>query len=239
MHERFRTQLRPSSDGHYVTSLLLNENNQKLNNIKSGSIWRLTNLLKNLKRTKRLEFYDSSIQEQRANKIILRVKVEEVNESTHEKVFYLPHRPVIRTSTETTKIRILFDVLVKANKNYLSLNDCLKAGPLLQNSLWNILIRSRLRPILLCGDIEKTFLQIRIRESERNLLRFHWGKNQEPSVIEINRFTRILFGLTQFLFILEGALKEHFDNYKYEYQNVIETIKNDMYFDDLAPKGVY
>lgn len=239
MHKKFRTQLRPSSDGHYVTSLLLNENNQKLNNIKSGSIWRLTNLLKNLKRTKRLEFYDSSIQEQRANKIILRVKVEEVNESTHEKVFYLPHRPVIRTSTETTKIRILFDVLVKANKNYLSLNDCLKAGPLLQNSLWNILIRSRLRPILLCGDIEKTFLQIRIRESERNLLRFHWAKNQEPSVIEINRFTRILFGLTQFLFILEGALKEHFDNYKYEYQNVIETIKNDMYFDDLAPKGVY
>lgn len=154
-------------------------------------------------------------------------------------MFYLPHRPVIRTSTETTKIRILFDVLVKANKNYLSLNDCLKAGPLLQNSLWNILIRSRLRPILLCGDIEKTFLQIRIRESERNLLRFHWAKNQEPSVIEINRFTRILFGLTQFLFILEGALKEHFDNYKYEYQNVIETIKNDMYFDDLAPKGVY
>lgn len=55
MHEKFRTQLRPSSDGHYVTSLLLNENNQKLNNIKSGSIWRLTNLLKNLKRTKRLE----------------------------------------------------------------------------------------------------------------------------------------------------------------------------------------
>ena len=134
----------------------MNENNQKLNNIKSGSIWRLTNLLRNLNRTKRLEVCDSSIQEQRANKIILRVKVEEVNESTHEKMFYLPQRPVIRTSTETTKIRILFDVMVKANKNYESLNDCLKAGPLLQNSLWNILIRSRFRPILLCGDIEKT-----------------------------------------------------------------------------------
>lgn len=79
----------------------------------------------------------------------------------------------------------------------------------------------------------------RIRESERNALRFHWAKNKEPNMIKINRFTRILFGLTQFLFILEGALKEHFDNYKYEYQNVIETIQNDMYFDDLAPKGVY
>ena len=113
-------------------------------------------MLRNLNRTKRLEVCDSSIQEQRANKIILRVKVEEVNESTHEKMFYLPQRPVIRTSTETTKIRILFDVMVKANKNYVSLNDYLKAGPLLQNSLWNILIRFRFRLILLCGDIEKT-----------------------------------------------------------------------------------
>ena len=30
-----------------------------------------------------------------------------------------------------------------------------------------------LEPILVCGNIEKTFLQIRIQESERDVLRFH------------------------------------------------------------------
>ena len=56
----------------------------------------------------------------------------------------------------------------------MSLNECLETGSPLQNLIWDILTRSWFRPILLCGDIEKAFLQIRIRESERDVLRFHW-----------------------------------------------------------------
>ena len=46
---------------------------------------------------------------------------------------------------------------------------------------------------------------------------------------KINRFTRILFGLAQLLFILEGTLKENYINHKY--QNTTETIKNDINID--------
>ena len=67
--------------------------------------------------------------------------------------------------------------------------------------------KSRFRPISLCGDIEKAFLQIRIRESERDVLRFHWVNSLESKNIEILRFTRLVFGLTQSPFILEGTLK--------------------------------
>ena len=66
----------------------------------------MNNLVKNLRRTNKLEAYDSIIQEQRANEIIEKVEVEEVNETVSERVFYLPHRPVIRKSAETTKIKI-------------------------------------------------------------------------------------------------------------------------------------
>ena len=38
--------------------------------------------------------------------------------------------------------------------------------------------------MLLYEEVEKTFLQIRIREPE-NALRFDWAKNQDPKVIEI------------------------------------------------------
>ena len=86
----------------------------------------------------------------------------------------------------------------------------------------------------MCGDIEKAFLQIRIRESERDVLRFHWVKNSDPSVIEINRFTRLVFGLTQSLFILDGTLKEHFQYYINKYPTLIEAISEDMYLDDLV-----
>ena len=38
----------------------------------------------------------------------------------------------------------------------------------LENSLWDILIRTRFKQILLCGGIEKALKQIRFEESERN-----------------------------------------------------------------------
>ena len=38
-------------------------------------------------------------------------------------------------------------------------------------------------------------------------------------------------------FILEGTLKEHFNNYKSVYPELIENIRNDMYVDDLVSGG--
>ena len=194
----------------------------------------MDNLVKNLRSTNKLEAYDSIIQEQRANEIIEKVKVEEVNDTVNERVFYLPHRPVIKESAETTKIRIVCDASAKTCQTSTSLNECLETVPPLQNRLWDILIRSRFRPILLCGDREKAFLQIRIRDSQLDALRFHWVSNLDLNRIEVNRFTRLDFGLTQSPFILKGMLKEHFNNYKPVYLEVTENIRNDIYVDDLV-----
>ena len=100
-----------------------------------------------------------------------------MNDTVSERVFYLPHRPVIRESAETTIIRIVYNASAKACQTSTTLNECLETGLPLQNRLWDILIRSRFRPTLLCGDIEKAFMQIRIRESQRDALRFHWVSN--------------------------------------------------------------
>ena len=120
----------------------------------------MNNLIKTLKRTNKLEAYDSIIQEQRANKIIEKIKVKEVNKTVSERVFYRPHRPVIRESAEITMIRIVNDASAKVCQTSTSLNECLETCPLLQNQLWDILIRPRFRPMILCGDIEKAFLQL-------------------------------------------------------------------------------
>ena len=114
-----------------------------------------------------------------------------------EKLFYLPHRPVIRGSAESTKLRIVYGASAKASKSTVSLNECLESGPPLRNSLYDILVRSRMRPIIFCGDIQKAFWQMRIRELERNSLGFHWIKYLDPNIVETNKFTRLVFGLTQ------------------------------------------
>ena len=90
----------------------------------------------------------------------------------------MPHKAVIRESAQTTKVRIVYDASAKPNSNTPLLNDCLETGPSLQNFLWDILVRTRLRSVLLCGDIKKAFLQIRIRENDRDGLRFHWIQNR-------------------------------------------------------------
>ena len=103
--------------------------------------------------------------------------------------------------------------------------------------MWDILVRSRFKPILLCVDIEKVFLQIRIRECERNVSRFHWVNTCDPNRVEINRFTGLMFGLKQSPFILEANLKVHFHNYLTNYPKEIENISDDMYVDDLTSGG--
>ena len=110
---------------------------------------------------------------------------------------------------------------------------CLEAAPLLLNLIWDILSRSRFRPILLCAN-KKAFSQIPIRESERNVLCFHWVGSLESKIIKILRFTRLVFGLTQSPFILEGTLKKHFENYRDSFKKLIKIIENDIYVDDLV-----
>ena len=117
------------------------------------------------------------------------------------------------------------------------LNECLETRPPLQNLIWDILTRSRFRPILLCGDIEKAFLQILIRKSERDVLRFHWFNSLESKIIKILRFTMLVFGLAQSPFILEGTLKKHFENYRDSFKKLIKIIENDIYVDDLVTGG--
>ena len=121
-------------------------------------------------------------------------------------------KALIRESAQTAKVGTVDHASGKPNSNSTSLNDCLQTGSILQNLLWDILVRTRLRPVLLCEDIEKAFLQIRIRENDRDALQFDWIQNCNPTNIEILRFTRLVFGLTQSTFILEGTLKKHFEN---------------------------
>ena len=160
------------------------------------------------------------------------VKVSE-NQSENPKEFFLPHRPVNRQNAESTKLREAYDPSAKSESGY-SLNDCLEKGPSLQNKLWDILIRTTFRLGILCADIEKAFLQIRIKEKERESLKFHWIENLTNNTIQFLRFTRLIFGLNQSLFILEGTLKAHFERYESIYLELIRKIRDDMYVDDLV-----
>ena len=117
-----------------------------------------------------------------------------------------------------------------------SLNECLYSGPPLQNKLWDVLVRQRFHPVAIFGDIQKAFLQIRIKENERDALRFHWRMN-EHSNLETYRFTRALFGLTCSPFLLGGVIEQHLQSWESELPDVVAALRKSLYVDDLLNGG--
>ena len=111
--------------------------------------------------------------------------------------FYIPRKPVVKESAETTKVRVVFDASASETDDAPSLNALLETGPALQNLLWDITIRKRFKPFALSADLRVAFLQVRIRESDvdRDVLRFHWIDEVAPSQVLVDRFTQAPFGL--------------------------------------------
>ncbi|XP_046863157.1 uncharacterized protein LOC124456893 [Xenia sp. Carnegie-2017] len=124
----------------------------------------------------------------------------------------------------------------KASPESPSLNECLYAGPSLNNKLWEVLVRARSFPAAITGDIQKAFLQIRVRESERDSLRFHWRPDPQADV-EVLRFTRVLFGLVSSPFLLGGVLETHLDHWKSKAPNAVEALRRCLYVDDIISGG--
>ena len=229
----FSEQLNRSDEGWYESGLLWKPGHDHLQSNERGSIRRLQGLVRKLQREPGLiDKYDEIIQEQLTEGIVERV-VDEPN----ERVFYIPHKPVKKETAVTTKLRIVFDASAKPSEDSPSLNECLETGPPLQNLLWNVLVRNRLKPVALAADIKQAFLQVRIRPEDRDALRFHWLKNKDPSVIEALRFTRALFGLVQSPFLLAGTLKLHLQSLREKYPVEVDEILRSLYVDDVITGG--
>lgn len=55
--------------------------------------------------------------------------------------------------------------------------------------------------------------------------------------MDVNRFNRLVFGLTQSPFTFEATLNIYFRDYLQNYPKVIENISDDMYVEDLTSRG--
>ena len=236
VHQVFKEQLERSPEGWYETGLIWKTGIPELPSNEIGSKARLQKLVGRLERQPELfQQYEEIIKEQEEQGII--DKVLETSCAQRGKEFYLPHRAVVREGVESTKVRIVYDASAKANENSPSLNDCLETGPPLQNHIWDILSRNRMQPWIASGDIKQAFLQIRIRESDQDVLRFHWPKDRDMTKLEVYRFTRVLFGLNQSPFILGATLDKHLSNYVDKYPEEVAEIKRSLFVDDVILGG--
>ena len=126
---------------------------------------------------------------------------------------YIPHHPVITPSKNTTKVRIVYDASAKTKKENKSLNECLYRGPVMLPNLCGLLIRFRLSPVGVVGDIKKAFLNMGLQVQDRDATRFLWlqdpTKTNVANNLQVYRFCRVPFGVISSPFLLAATINFH------------------------------
>jgi hypothetical protein len=154
-----------------------------------------------------------------------------MTDEKHGKVWYLPHHR-IHNPKKPEKVRIVFDCSARYHNQ--TLNENLLQGPDLTNNLIGVLCRFRKDPVAFTCDIENMFHQVKVKESDRDLLRFLWWEGgdvtKEPKEF---RMTVHLFGATSSPGCANFALKAAADKGDTpEYEDAANFIRNDFYVDD-------
>ncbi|CAO4383267.1 unnamed protein product [Caenorhabditis nigoni] len=149
--------------------------------------------------------------------------------------FFIPYSQVVNSSSNTTKVRTVFDASSK-KRGEISLNNALHQGPSLIPDLQGILLRIRQGKYVLSGDIEKAFHAVEVNSNDRDALRFLWLEDPDkpPSNenIRIMRFTRLPFGVNCSPFLLSMAII-HGANQPNTPPELVKAIEKMCYVDNL------
>ena len=141
---------------------------------------------------------------------------------------------MITPAKNTTKVRIVYDASAKTNKDNKSLNECLYRGPVILPSLYGLLIRFRLSPIGVVGDIEKAFLNVGLQVRDRDATRFLWLQDSTRTDIENNlqiyRFCRVPFGVISSPFLLAATINYHLEQCDLPFA---KKLQKDIYVDNV------
>ncbi|XP_043263590.1 uncharacterized protein LOC122403871 [Colletes gigas] len=144
--------------------------------------------------------------------------------------FYLPHHAVIKPTSTTTKIRIVFDGSARSSTG-LSLNDTLLTEPTIQDDIFALLVRFRLHTYVLTGDIEKMYRQFLIRPEDRRYQRILWRDNDDK--IKTYELNTVTFGLSPAPFLAIRSIQQLADDERVEAPVAATVLQRDLYVDDL------
>ena len=144
--------------------------------------------------------------------------------------YYLPMHAVTKSSSTTTKTRVVFDASARTSTGQ-SLNSTLMVGPTLHPTLETILLRFRTYTIALTSDISKMYREVEIVPADRPLHRFLWRKNVTDPIEEFE-MKRVTFGVAASPYLavrtLQQTAKDHATTPSASYH-----IINSFYVDDL------
>ncbi|XP_076397868.1 uncharacterized protein LOC143266117 [Megachile rotundata] len=145
--------------------------------------------------------------------------------------YYLPHHAVIKSTSLTTKVRVVFDGSAKTSTG-ISLNDTLMVGPTIQEDIFSLITRFRSHTYVLTADVEKMYRQIKVHPEDAIFQKILWRKNPKDA-IKTYRLDTVTYGTACAPFLAIRALQQLASDNSEQFPVAANAIKNDFYVDDL------
>lgn len=226
--KHFQLNTKRDGNGNYVVRIPFTENGPQLGNSKNRATARLLQLEKRLERNDTLrKDYNDFMQEYLALGHMREVPKNEYNAGK----YYIPHQPVIREDSLTTKLRVVFDASCKTNSN-VSLNDTMHVGPKLQQDLSQILLRWRKHRYVMSADIEKMYRAIKMHPDDQQFQRILWRFDSNHQIREYE-LTTVTYGTKAAPFLAIRTLKQLAEDVEKNYPLAAKIINDDFYVDDV------
>uniref|UniRef100_A0AAG5DRE2 Peptidase aspartic putative domain-containing protein n=1 Tax=Anopheles atroparvus TaxID=41427 RepID=A0AAG5DRE2_ANOAO len=145
--------------------------------------------------------------------------------------YYLPHHPVLKASSSTTKLRVVFDGSAKTSTGY-SLNEALRVGPVVQDDLLDIILRFRTYKVALVGDIAKMYRQIVVHPDDRRFQRvlFRFSPDDSVETYELNTVT---YGLSPSSFLATRTLLQLAEDEGSSFPHAAQALAQNFCVDDF------
>ena len=209
----------------YVVRMPWKDSKSQLMDNQEAAERRLVSLERQLKRNPHLQLdYEAALQQLETDDMICEVPPDEV--VTSGVTFYMPHRPVVKMSSTTTKVRPVFDASARG-PNGVALNDVVEVGPVLMPNLLDVLLRFRRWRFGLSADIKKAFYQIRLDPQDQDAVRFLWRRGEQ---IRHMRFQRVVMGVSCSPFLLNATIQHHL--FRCQDSAVVAELRESLYADD-------
>jgi hypothetical protein len=227
----FISTVKRDNDGRFTVRLPFKDNSKQLGSSYDIALKRLHGLERRLKRSPDLRVsYQLFLDEYQSLHHMSPVTIED-REMFSNDGYFLPHHSVVKESSVSTKLRVVFDASAKTS-NGVSLNDKLMVGPVVQQDLFAIITRFRLHNIVISADITKMYRQIQLDKEDRKYQRILWRRDPSHPV-QVYELNTVTYGMASSSYlatrcIQQVALEEGSNNPEAQ-----RSIMQDTYVDDL------
>lgn len=227
--ENFKNTTFRNSDGSFTVSMPLKQSPDCLGDSKANATNQFLSLERKLEKNPNLKLqYHNFIKE------YIDLNHMSLAESQDNSGFFLPHHCVLKDSSTTTKLRVVFNGSANSSSGK-SVNDLMLPGPTIQDFLFHILLRFRTHNVVLGADITKMYRCVYLQKEQRNLQKILWRFNPNDD-IQAYTLNTVTYGLVSSAFLAIRALHEV--AYQHEdYPQIASIILRDFYVDDLLTGG--